>query len=169
VTPGELGIPAGTRVERSIRDRGGGWQQEHIGIPVDAKPDRAEWPWMQRRDERGRIIGVLQLWYLAMTHSPSGFRLERRWRPSLGEDREWIATSRDGEFGLLGQARGLFRHAGRRPAVRGPEDIESAHAKLTRATGGRKPSTARLARELGMTTGTLRTYLARWDLRLEHE
>lgn len=138
---------------------------EYIAVPVAEKPERAPWPWMRVR-QNGAIVGILQVWYMAAAHQPSGFRLERRWHPRMGEERKWIATSADGEFGLLRQARGLFRHSGRPPALRGPEEIRNAYERLRRAAG-KVPTAARIARELGMSTPTLREYLERWRIDLD--
>jgi hypothetical protein len=140
---------------------------EYLAVPIEGpKPPRAEWPWMRVRDTFGEVLGTFQVWYMAVVHEPSGFLLERRWHPDMGEDREWRATSADGEFGLLGQARGLFRHSGRPPALRGPEEIRAVYRRLRRAAG-RPPTTPRMARELGISTDTLRAYMARWDLSLD--
>jgi hypothetical protein len=156
----ELGMPAGGTFRYQRLDRGGGWEMEWIGLRVQEKPERSPWPYHYTRLV-GEIGAVHQVWYMAARHGPSGFGLERRWHPDMGEDREWTAVSRNGEFGLLGQARGLFRHSGRRPALRGPEQIRAARARLSRAAG-KPPTTSRLARELGITAPTLRSYLHRW-------
>jgi hypothetical protein len=136
---------------------------EYVAVPTDQEPNGVPWPWLRGRDERHEVIAVYQVWYMAMTHEPSGFRLERRWHPDMGEEREWVATSRDGDFGMLGQARGLFRHPGRKPALRGPEQIRAVRQRLTRAAA-KPPTTARLASALGISTDTLRDYEARWGV-----
>lgn len=156
-----LGIPEDATVWAVTSDRGGGWVQESIAVEVDGKPEPCPWPWLQIRDPEGEIVAHGQVWQVIVAHEPSGFSLTRRWRPELGEGREWIAQSPDGSFPLLGTARGLLRHPGRPPKVRGPEQVRAAREQLTRAAG-RAPTVKELARKLDMTRRTLEERLERW-------
>lgn len=163
----QLGIPnKGTTIRYLRQNRAHGWEQEVIGVVLDSEPAPRPWPWMNERDEHGEVVQRLQVWWAEMHHLQSGFRLARRWHPDMGPKREWSATSPgDGTFGLLGEARGLFRHSGRPVAIRGPEQIREAIDRLSKATG-KPPTTAQVARDLGITVATLRIYAKRWGIDL---